>query len=103
MYIKCQNKVIKVINLEVFEDNKAKVFTDLLNYKNVIIFQGFFLANKNKTPNSKDYTVYTYQTKALISIFRADRKVKSMSKAKVVDNTTIYYLSQKIKDLEREK
>lgn len=91
--------MIKIKNLPIFKDNETKVFIDLLDYKDVPIFQDFLLMDDNDFRNFKD--VDTYHIEALTLISRSKKKMKPISKAKKVKNTTTYCLSQKIQDVER--
>lgn len=48
VYIKDQNKDIRVKDLQIFEDFETKLSTDLSDYQDKLIVKGFFLANKEK-------------------------------------------------------
>lgn len=43
--------MIQVKDLQVFEDNKTKSFTDFLDYKDTPTFQSFLLVDNNNTRN----------------------------------------------------
>lgn len=54
VYIKDQNKVIRVKDLQIFEDFKIKSSTNLTNYENKPTFERFFLTNGE---DSGDYSL----------------------------------------------
>lgn len=67
VYIESHNKLIKVKNLQVFEDNKAKTSTNLLNHKDTPTIQGFLLVDDNEFYNLENQSTYTYQAETLMA------------------------------------
>ena len=78
--------MIQVKNLQVFKDNKAKVSSDLLGYKDVLTFQSFFLVEDDNSCNSEDIDICHIEVFGFI--FRLGRKVKPISKVKEAKSTT---------------
>lgn len=73
IYIKDQNKVIRVKNLWIFEDFKTKASINLLDYQNKPTFERILIADREK--NSKE-------EKAISS-----QKIASSQLGQKVDNT----------------
>ena len=51
MFIKSQNKVIQVKDLQIFEYYDTKMSTDILEYTDTLTFQGFFAEDQQDGGN----------------------------------------------------
>lgn len=66
MYLKDQRKVIWVKNLQIFEDYKNKLFTELPDYsEGTAIFQGFLLADADNEQLKADLDLTRVSQKAI--------------------------------------
>lgn len=103
VHVKCPNKVIRVKDLQVFEDNKAKASTDLPDYEDTPTFQGFLLADDNDKRSSDPESPISNprQAEAPAPTSRSGRTVKPTAKAKEAVSTSAHRLSRKVKDAER--
>ena len=55
VYLKDQKRVIRIKDLQIFEDYKNKLSTELPDYSdNTLIFQGFLFADNNNKPSEID-------------------------------------------------